>query len=1197
MIAAITKLAVLGPFSLAICLLLAHACVLGQSNASEGVEQIVRELQRIRPTDRFETVHRLAKRFESSKVRPQLAPRAAGVVYLQLAIAGLTIESRDLQSVESLLHRATELLSSSDESTPARIALEQVQARLQFAQRASRVETQEPMVLHSSLSREPADWGAAASLCWIKPMALSRLFLEQSHRHGWMNGAASAARMHIALAVREFGETSYQAARAIDDVLFLAPNLPEGTTQRYSGDRQRIVAALSQSKEQSAALQRVAYLSSRANNAITYGRTQEVPSMIQEALRDSLAYGSPALGHNDAWLLQASWENLFEAAQLSGDHKQLEAVAAGALKLLPSNSHARLSVYRRVVRHLVEKGHAAESRTWIQALEGEAKLPGAPHDQFSLAVRELQEVLGTIVNDATEGSFVDRVSFRERYSLAPAPPKTDGDLRDWHDKIGNTHGSERLAAYELAVNAVRKGVSKISQEPRVEMILEWIRLSSATYSPTRFRILDDPLVSPSQVAGWSRTQRAKLLALTGGLQLARRNSVAALEQFEMALALTGGASDITYDAQFGKAVALIRLNRLEDAAAQIRRLEGSRATVSGDLRRMDVAHLRAILAITKGRSSEALNFVEAEVVRISGMRRAFGVDVLQAATERIGAKYDKHRGARFVAFRNLIEMLLTQNDDRCLDNIDLVTELVMTLHTAEVNVEIEEMEAQVGEIGFAVPAERVASEAWLIDSMVELAVRASRLGKQEVLQKVYPLIQDRLDRAQVSVPSFSAGRGQFNNNLVEMFETARLERALLSAGAPEIQEIVSARWIPTVSRRPASDRKSTFPKTFVHFITYSPTERSGGGACDLNERKSRRVAVFSIRGGKVAGVYEGPQVDEVRLQLETLLRGIDAGDEAADSGSLRWLYENMLAQPLATHSELAVHVWPAPGLPQMPYGLLLSSQAPEKLRRKPVVSLPTPSLYAALDAYVSSKRPAVVVASPDFGEPTLGIAPVSQLIHAKAEGDEVAGILGVAALSGKAASLQALLGIKEPSILHISTHGDVIQSRALKATTTNQDDPSYAQAQSMLAMSNARLALAGANERSGGLHSAGQITSALFGSLRLQTTGLVVLSSCSSSTTSRVVGTSLIGLQHAAHSAGAKTVVGTLWSIDDESTRRFMSRFYRHLGKGLTPAGAVAAAQSDMQDLPELARWRSPRHWGAFVVSGTNEPVVVPAER
>ena len=149
----------------------------------------------------------------------------------------------------------------------------------------------------------------------------------------------------------------------------------------------------------------------------------------------------------------------------------------------------------------------------------------------------------------------------------------------------------------------------------------------------------------------------------------------------------------------------------------------------------------------------------------------------------------------------------------------------------------------------------------------------------------------------------------------------------------------------------------------------------------------------------------------------------------------------------------------------------------------------------------------------------------------------------------------------------------------------------------MLAMSNARLALAGANERSGGLHSAGQITSALFGSLRLQTTGLVVLSSCSSSTTSRVVGTSLIGLQHAAHSAGAKTVVGTLWSIDDESTRHFMSRFYRHLGKGLTPAEAVAAAQSDMRDLPEFARWRSPRHWGAFVVSGTNEPVVVPDKR
>jgi CHAT domain-containing protein len=71
---------------------------------------------------------------------------------------------------------------------------------------------------------------------------------------------------------------------------------------------------------------------------------------------------------------------------------------------------------------------------------------------------------------------------------------------------------------------------------------------------------------------------------------------------------------------------------------------------------------------------------------------------------------------------------------------------------------------------------------------------------------------------------------------------------------------------------------------------------------------------------------------------------------------------------------------------------------------------------------------------------------------------------------------------------------------------------------------------------------------------------LVVLSACRSGR-GRVTGDGVAGFTRAFISAGARTVVASLWDAPDETARRLMSRFYRQFARGQATTEALRAAQ------------------------------------
>ena len=94
----------------------------------------------------------------------------------------------------------------------------------------------------------------------------------------------------------------------------------------------------------------------------------------------------------------------------------------------------------------------------------------------------------------------------------------------------------------------------------------------------------------------------------------------------------------------------------------------------------------------------------------------------------------------------------------------------------------------------------------------------------------------------------------------------------------------------------------------------------------------------------------------------------------------------------------------------------------------------------------------------------------------------------------------------------------------------------------------------------------------------------VVLSACETGLGTEVDGQGVMGLRAAFTTAGARSVLMSLWPVPDEGTAMLMRAFYRGLwGKGIPVAEALRDAQAEVRADP---RYASPLHWAGWMVVG-----------
>ena len=97
-----------------------------------------------------------------------------------------------------------------------------------------------------------------------------------------------------------------------------------------------------------------------------------------------------------------------------------------------------------------------------------------------------------------------------------------------------------------------------------------------------------------------------------------------------------------------------------------------------------------------------------------------------------------------------------------------------------------------------------------------------------------------------------------------------------------------------------------------------------------------------------------------------------------------------------------------------------------------------------------------------------------------------------------------------------------------------------------------------------------------------------MLSACDTGLGDVRAGEGVLGLRRAFQVAGARTVIMSLWSVEDRATRQWMRALYRgRLERGSTrPTPSSEAGLATLRDRRAAGQSGTPFFWAGFVAAG-----------
>jgi CHAT domain-containing protein len=318
-----------------------------------------------------------------------------------------------------------------------------------------------------------------------------------------------------------------------------------------------------------------------------------------------------------------------------------------------------------------------------------------------------------------------------------------------------------------------------------------------------------------------------------------------------------------------------------------------------------------------------------------------------------------------------------------------------------------------------------------------------------------------------------------------------------------------------------------------------------------------------------------------RSELDRLARSFMSHTIKKTDGSqsAKALY-NSIISPIVGDQTASLIVVPDGSLYSLPFGALLNPKDEYLSQRLTVSSAPSATVYYALQTPSRSKLASKPFLGIDYspkqqGKQEIAVAAnttnprglfdlrganLTALPFAEEEITTAAGMFGKAAvaLSGDQASETALKAepLRDFSVIHFAAHA-----------VGNEVEPDRA-----------GLVFAAGNGTDDGLWQAREIRRT-----RLNA-DVIVLSACDTGVGRLQGQEGVMNLARAFLTAGAKSVVASLWEVDDRSTATLMESFYHHLAAGLTVNESLRQAQLDfIRDYGEKA---IPYLWAGFEVIG-----------
>ena len=281
-----------------------------------------------------------------------------------------------------------------------------------------------------------------------------------------------------------------------------------------------------------------------------------------------------------------------------------------------------------------------------------------------------------------------------------------------------------------------------------------------------------------------------------------------------------------------------------------------------------------------------------------------------------------------------------------------------------------------------------------------------------------------------------------------------------------------------------------------------------------------------------------------------------------EPGSLSTLY-NILIHPIADliqGDELIIV--PDGPLWLAPYAALVDADSKylsDSFRIRLIPSLTSLKLIADCPEEYHSRNGALLVGDPWVEEVTnsKGEKFLEPLPFARKEVEMIGQILNITPLIGKKATKRELLErLHSVALVHIAAHGCMETGEIALTPDPQRASPIPTETDYLLTMKDV---------------------------LRVQLRARLVVLSCCHSGRGEIKAEGVVGIARAFMGAGARTVLVSLWAIDDEATLEFMRNFYHHLVEGKSASESLNQARKDLR---ESDKFSDVRYWAPFVLIG-----------
>ena len=279
-----------------------------------------------------------------------------------------------------------------------------------------------------------------------------------------------------------------------------------------------------------------------------------------------------------------------------------------------------------------------------------------------------------------------------------------------------------------------------------------------------------------------------------------------------------------------------------------------------------------------------------------------------------------------------------------------------------------------------------------------------------------------------------------------------------------------------------------------------------------------------------------------------------------ETKSLETLY-NVVIDPISDllHSDELVIVPQGP-LCLAPYAAfkdLKSKYLCETFRIRLLPSLSSLRLIQNCPADWHSKTGALLVGNPWVQEVVYKGRTLKQLEWAEKEVQMIGEILQTVPLVQKQATkYEVLRRISSVALVHIAAHGEMETGEIALAPNSTRSSPIPAREDYLLTPKDV---------------------------LKAQIRARLVVLSCCHSARGEVKAEGVVGIARAFLGAGARSVLVSLWAIDDEATMKFMKLFYHQLVHGRSASEALNEAMKSMR---ESDRFSAVKYWAPFVLIG-----------